>query len=187
MFVTRERYTTYSNMHLFHRDEAVRRNHLSQHVITLKMLYRGMIAGLVALLVVSCNQKSTESLIDSNPSFAFRPSKCAGPVLLKGSGNDSSFTYTFADTLSMDFSVSANCCSDSDRFDVANTVGSDTLSITIIDTAAYGCRCNCLYFIHAELAYLPEDHYVVRCRFVDLAAPYLNRDPAYLVDVYRAR
>lgn len=150
-------------------------------------LFTNMIVGLIILTSFSCKQNSTESLIDSVPSFSFRSSKCTGNVLLQRTNNDSSFTYSFTDKLMIDFSVIANCCPDSNRFIVSNTFRDDTLLIMIVDTAEYVCRCLCPYFIHAEYENLLNEHYVVRCVFKNLAAPYLNRDPLHLVNVYRTR
>lgn len=153
----------------------------------MKKIFTTIIVGFIILISYSCEEKSTESLIDSRPSFSYRYSKCTGVVTANRTSIDSSFTYTFTDKLIIDFSVVANCCPDSNRFIVSNTLRNDTLLITIVDTAEYGCKCLCPYFIHAEFENLFNDHYVVRCIFENLAAPYLNRDPLYLVSVYRTR
>ena len=142
-------------------------------------------AGLVLLALSSCKEHSTQNSFQNALSFSFRTSACVGSGFSKVSGVDSVFTYSFGDTLAIDLSVAGNCCPDSGRFDVIHEPGNDTLFITIIDTADYLCRCNCIYVIHAEIANLVENEYVVRCKLVNVDAPYLSRDPIYLVNVYR--
>ncbi len=141
--------------------------------------------GLLVLCLGSCNESSSSGPANSIPSFTFHSSHCVGSALAKAEIPDSTFVYSFSDTLAVDFSVSGNCCPDSGRFEVSHAVGVDTLVISVVDTADYGCRCLCTYFLHAEIVNLPNNHYVVRCRLVNIESPGLSRDPIYLVDVYR--
>jgi|GEM_PF-696133 len=145
----------------------------------------GITFGLLILICISCHEKSSEPELQSIVSFSSQSSKCLSHGLSKRNSFDSLFTYSFTDSLIIDFSVSANCCPDSNRFNVLYTAVNDTLIITVIDTAAYGCRCICPYLIHAEFGNLPNNHYIVRCVFVYIAAPYLSHDPIYLVNVDR--
>ena len=143
-------------------------------------------AGMIIVVFFSCPEKATNPGTQVGPVFSYNSSKCLTGLPKRGPA-DSVFVYTFTDTLSIDFSVEANCCPDSGRFVVSNRAGNDTLFITIVDTAEYVCRCICLYFIHAEIANLTGDHYVVKCHFIREKPLILSRDPIYLVDVFRSR
>lgn len=81
--------------------------------------------------------------------------------------NDSCLTYLFHDVLYVDFCASANCCPDSNRFAIRHSINRDTILVTIADTAAHLCRCNCSYFLHAEFHDLPGDRYVFVCQRQD--------------------
>ncbi len=148
---------------------------------------RTLMTALLALLLCSCKESSTNGPVTSAPTFIVRASHCLDPALARLSALDSSFVYSFVDTLIVDFAVQGNCCPDSGRFDVSHSLGGDTLVISVTDTADHLCRCICTYFIHAEISHLAKDHYVVRCRLMNVDAPGINRDPAYLVDVYPLR
>jgi hypothetical protein len=144
------------------------------------------VAGIVIVVFFSCPEKVTNPDEHTAPAFSYNVGKCIPMPTIRAFA-DSAFSYSFADTLLVDFWVIANCCPDSDRFDVISTVGTDTLFITIVDTAASLCNCTCPYFIHAEFGNLPKAHYVVRCRFTCLASPYLDRDALYLVEVHKVK
>jgi hypothetical protein len=141
-----------------------------------------IVVGLIALFCFSCKEKSTNPILEPTISFAFQSSKCLAHELARTSALDSSFTYVFHDSLLIDFTVSANCCPDSNRFHVAQSVGSDTILIAVADTAINGCRCNCPYMIHAAFTGLTNDHYVVRCTLRRSAG---IEELIYLVEVYR--
>ncbi len=143
--------------------------------------------GLLLLCDISCNENSASGPANSGPSFTFQSSHCLGTALAKTDILDSSFVYTFSDTLTVDFAVKGNCCPDSARFDVAHSLEGDTLFIAVTDTGYNICRCICTYFIHTELTGLPNDHYVVRCTMTYAHASDPGNDIVYLVDVYRAR
>jgi hypothetical protein len=140
--------------------------------------------GFLVFLCLSCNEKSTNPDNQSGISFSSRYSTCLSHGLSKSSGLDSVFTYSFTDSLVIDFSVIANCCPDSNRFVVTESAGTDTLVISVADTAENLCYCICTYMVHASFGNLPSDHYVVRCR-VGNSQGYV--DPIHLVNVYRKR
>lgn len=139
------------------------------------------VSAFVLLLCVSCKERPTGPFAFPEASFSSQYSKCLGG-LAKGSVLDSVFTYSFVDTLLIDFSVIANCCPDSNRFDVSSTVASDTIVISVADTARALCLCVCPYMIEARFANLVADHYVVRCRIGNSQG---YEDPIHLVRVDR--
>jgi hypothetical protein len=77
---------------------------------------------------------------------------------------DSCFTYQFHDALDVYFCATANCCPDTNRFLIKHEIQSDTILVTIADTAAHLCRCNCSYMLHAEFLNLRGDQYVFVCQ-----------------------
>jgi hypothetical protein len=96
---------------------------------------------------------------------------CKSGQLGKGShATDSCFTYQFTNALDVYFCASANCCPDSNRFSIRNEIRSDTIFVTIADTAAHLCRCNCTYMLHAEFHDLPKDRYVFLCSREDYSS-----------------
>ncbi len=138
--------------------------------------------GLTALLCFSCKEKSANPETQAPGSFSYESSKCMRGVLQKASVSDSVFTYTFSDKLIIDFSVTANCCPDSNRFSVSSTTGIDTIVVAVVDTAQNLCKCICPYMIHAEFGNLPNDHYVVHCTIGNSQG---YTDPIHLVNVYK--
>jgi hypothetical protein len=135
--------------------------------------------GLIFLSYFSCNEKSVNWEVDTT--FSYRSSKCMTAYSLSSS-MDSSFVYSFDDSLVIDFSVRANCCPDSDRFNVSYVFEEDTIINTVVDTAQNVCYCTCPYIIHEVFKNLPGNHYVVRCKLDNYKGTF---DPIYLVDVYR--
>ena len=132
---------------------------------------------------VCCDDKTTNPTTQRSPAFSFKSSTCLA-VLVKGSLYDSIFVYSFADTLMIDFSVEANCCPDSNRFLVSCISTTDTIDVCVRDTAENGCRCICPYIIHAEIANLPGDLYVVRCAMDSSSGV---RNPVHVVTVRRTK
>ena len=86
---------------------------------------------------------------------------CQDGELSKAATGDSCFTYQFDSDLILDFCVSANCCPDSGRFTLEQAIQNDSITITVLDTAANLCFCDCSYIIHAEFYDMPEDMYYV--------------------------
>jgi hypothetical protein len=138
--------------------------------------------GFIVILFFSCKDKSTNPATQSSISFSSQYSRCLSHGLSKSSGIDSVFTYSFTQNLIIDFSVFANCCPDSNRFNITNIIGTDTLIISVADTARSQCNCICLYMIYVEFGNLSNDHYVVRCRIGNSQG---YDDPIHLVNVYR--
>ncbi|MBK8944630.1 MAG: hypothetical protein IPM32_05080 [Ignavibacteriae bacterium] len=121
---------------------------------------------LIFLFVYSCSENS---LSDNNEEINFKAHQIAGCnnsySLEKINFSDSCFNYTFDETLKIDFCVYGNCCPDSNRFDVNYELNSDTIYVTVTDTAANLCRCLCNYKIHLELTGLQKDQYVFYSNF----------------------
>jgi hypothetical protein len=137
----------------------------------------------VVLWFLSCNGQSVDQESQHPLSFSYRSSKCLSAYSHVIS-LDSSFVYSFVDSLVLDFSVRANCCPDSDRFAVTHVPSIDTLIISIVDTAQNLCYCTCRYLIHVQFKNLQGDHYVVRCKLTNYRGIV---DPIYLVNVYREK
>ncbi len=78
--------------------------------------------------------------------------------------SDSCFTYDFQTALVVDFCANGNCCPDSARFSFAHRITSDSVIVTIVDTAANLCHCTCRYLLHTEYPFLPADRYLYVCR-----------------------
>ena len=139
-------------------------------------------AAMLCFFSLSCAKLTTDP--GASITFSARSSKCLTHNTPGVNGLDSLFLYSFPDSLVLDFSVKANCCPDSNRFSISQTTGSDTIVVTVTDTAENGCRCVCPYMIHTSFESLPYDRYVVRCR---LCASGDCDDPIYLVEVVRSR
>ena len=141
------------------------------------------IAVVIAFLFVSCKEKSADPGDQGPVTSSFQSSKCGGGGLLKTMAKDSLFTYTFTDRLVIDFSLSGNCCPDSNRYSVSSVAGTDTIVIAVVDTAEHLCRCMCQYIIRSEFLNLPNDHYVVKCTLTD--PPLGEPIQMHRADVYR--
>ena len=125
---------------------------------------------LVSLLLViyslSCSEDSlTKSSVQDVQFFAYQVAGCNHNSLGKTAINDSCFSYSFTDTLKVDFCVLGNCCPDSNRFVTNYEINSDTLFITVSDTAANLCRCICNYTIHLDISGLQSDSYLFYCNY----------------------
>ena len=132
----------------------------------------------------SCKDKSInpESILE--PTFTSQVSGCVLRGLAKGTDLDSMFTYTFDQSLSIDFSMWANCCTDSESFIVHSAIHTDTILITVVDSSQNFCDCICPYIVHVEAKDVPLDRYIVRCRMGD--GKYFL-DPIHLVVVSRTK
>jgi len=91
----------------------------------------------------------------------YQANGCQSGELSKAAVGDSCFSYQFDADLIIDFRVSANCCPDSNRFVLSTDIRSDTIAISVQDTAANLCLCTCNYIVHAEFYDMPEDMYYV--------------------------
>lgn len=123
-----------------------------------------VLALLLIFAIVGCRDKSTNPGTSLPPSFTSQVSRCLAIGLPRHNDLDSVFTYSFDQNLVMDFSVIADCCSDSSQFIISDTLSADTIIVSIANTAIGVCDCLCPRIVHAELTNLPEDHYVVLCR-----------------------
>ena len=123
------------------------------------MKTRILILMLVVGILAVC-QKSTNSPSESQAAGdLIQLDGCARNALEKASDADSCLTYTFGDILTVDFCVTANCCPDTDRFQLDYSIGAGSIHVTVLDTAKNLCRCICPYLIHTEFTELSEDSY----------------------------
>ena len=94
---------------------------------------------------------------------------------------DTCFDYRFGETLIVEFCARANCCPDSNRFSVRHRISSDTIYVTLADTAAPLCRCACSYRLVMAFEDLPGRSYLFFCTREDYSSQYVS----YSRRVYR--
>lgn len=87
-----------------------------------------------------------------------------------GGESDTCFDYQFGETLVFRFCASANCCPDSSRFAVKHRISSDTIYVTVSDTAAHLCRCFCSYRLVMAFEELEYDSYSIICTREDYSS-----------------
>jgi hypothetical protein len=146
----------------------------------------------ILCMFISCKDKSTNADNTKSPTFFYETSKCISSVSSSSSilarelitTPDSIFSYSFSQNLILDFSAIGNCCPDSNRFTLGQEIRSDTIFVTVIDTAQNLCHCNCIYMVHVEITDLAQDNYTVRCR---LGNGQTFIDPTHLVNVVRKK
>lgn len=114
--------------------------------------------------IYSCSN-STSPNSNLNSSFKQIPG-CNNQMLFKTFA-DSNFTYTFDTYADISFSLPANCCPENNRFDQITLLNDNTITITVIDTAAQLCRCICNYELNIKVMELIENHYTFICVYGD--------------------
>ena len=118
---------------------------------------------------LSCSKDSPTRSLEKEASFvSYQIGGCNHNSLGKASFDDSCFVYSFDDTLKIDFCVVGNCCPDSNRFVADYKIKSDTLFVTVTDTSANLCHCNCNYTFHLEFSGLENDKYLFYCKYDEL-------------------
>lgn len=133
---------------------------------TLSRVCLGLMFILLVIYTSSCSEDSlTKSSAQEIKFTSYQVAGCNHNYLEKRTNNDSCFSYSFMDTLKIDFCVFGNCCPDSNRFITNYEINSDTLFITVSDTAANLCHCICNYTIHMEFSGLREDKYLFYCNY----------------------
>jgi hypothetical protein len=127
---------------------------------------RIIVVVLVFLLLTSCAEltSSDKEKVDSR---AYQIPGCIPGLLRDRNENNTGFSYVFDDTLSVDLSLNANCCPDSNRFDYSFIIVSDTIKFSVVDTAENLCRCICDYIVHADMIHLEQDTYIFKCIYYD--------------------
>jgi hypothetical protein len=119
------------------------------------------------IIIISCNDKSTDTVEKEVKATLYQLPGCpshSGSLNKVSTWGDSCFTYTFKDTLKIDFCLYGNCSPDHDRFDLSYHISSDTIYVAAKDTAKNIANCMCTYTIHAEFENLNLDHYVFNCK-----------------------
>lgn len=104
---------------------------------------------------------------------AYQIPGCQDQYTLTKKSEDSTFSYSFNDTLKVEFRVSGNCCPDSNRFIATNSIKNDTIYVTVNDTSINGCYCNCYYTMHMEITGLVKDKYFFYCDYPGMY-PYMD-------------
>ncbi len=123
---------------------------------------------IAALMLPGCSKSVSPE--DDQTRIVQIPGCKSGQLGKSSQSTDSCFTYQFHDALVVYFCATANCCPDTDRFLIRHQTRSDTILVTIADTAAHLCRCSCTYMLHAEFHNLPGDHYVFVCQREDYSS-----------------
>lgn len=137
-----------------------------------------LVTAAVFVTSFSACQKSTEP--DTVDVHGFQIPGCNGQFR-KAASADSCFSYQFHEELIVDFCASGNCCPDSDRFSFEHAITNDTIIVTVADTAARACRCNCLYLLRVEFQNLQHSSYLLICKRQDNSSQVV----LYSVRVYR--
>ena len=119
---------------------------------------------LILLLVLVIGSVNCKKAITQSPDFRgigdlIQLDGCARGALEKTSDADSCFTWSFTENLIADFCVTANCCPDTDRFQLGYSIKAGAIHVMVQDTAQNLCRCICPYLIHAEFSELEKDSY----------------------------
>ena len=126
---------------------------------------------LVLLYAISCTtENSTEPESEIITFNAYQDGGCNYTTLAKTTLNDSCFSYSFEDTLKIDFCVIANCYPDSSRFVIDYDIHLDTIFVSVADTAESICHCICNYTIHLDLVGLSQSQYFFSCDYNDTTA-----------------
>ncbi len=120
----------------------------------------------ILFYLFSCSTDNSTNPEDETITFsAYQVGGCNSTPLAKIAENDSCFSYSFNDTLKVDFCVTANCCPDSQRFVTDYNIKSDTIFVEVVDTAARLCRCICNYTVHLDLVGLSNNQYFFNCNY----------------------
>lgn len=134
----------------------------------MRRLILTFLVSVIWCLFQSCFDNVTDTQHHQNEKKAelYQIPGCAGhkPALAELTAADSCFSYEFETSLIVEFCITANCCPDSNRFELSFEVVDDTITVVIADTAANLCRCVCTYHIHAEFTNLPLNRYHITCQ-----------------------
>ena len=123
---------------------------------------------LLGFFVLSCDLWENSDSPEPGENSIYQIGGCAGNLgLRKAASRDSCFSWEFGNQLWVEFCVTANCCPDSNRFDLEYKISGNTIFVAVEDTARNLCRCICPYIIHLELHNLPLNHYYFKCTYGD--------------------
>jgi len=129
----------------------------------------------IMINLISCSGSVSD--IDNESNLIYQVPGCQNSALMDNTASDSGFSYSFGQNLIVDFYVSANCCPDSNRFELFDRICNDTIYVTVIDTADHLCDCICNYQIHFEKCNLPLNSYLFYCKY--------NDEVLYAIRVFR--
>ena len=123
-----------------------------------------VLAAFILINVSSCSEESSTGHSTGAVIFSeYQVPGCNNSGLDKTLYNDTCFVYRFDEKLSIDCCVNANCCPDSNRFDILQQIYGDTIVVTVADTAAHLCKCMCNYIVRLEWENLPKNAYTFIC------------------------
>ena len=134
---------------------------------TFNFLFSVFIIFIIVLYILSCSETTVPQKADVN-FVAYQIPGCNKNALSKTANPDSCFNYSFDKTLKIDFCVTGNCCPDSNRFISSYKLKSDTIFVTVKDTAANNCDCFCNYKFKLEFKNLKKDSYIFYCDYNNL-------------------
>lgn len=134
---------------------------------------------ILSSVFISCADTSTDNSKTVQVNL-YQVGGCKSHSLPKVSSSDTSFSYSFTDTLVVDFWAFGGCNTRPNLFALSYNIQDDTIFVTAIDTVL-GSKCLCRYLIQAEFANLPLDHYV----FYGIVPGNESVLPTYIEDVYK--
>ncbi|MEW6196745.1 MAG: hypothetical protein AB1521_16485 [Bacteroidota bacterium] len=120
-----------------------------------------LLFSVVLVIFAGCSDSVTS---DENSKASIKQvGGCTSAAFKKDAGQtDSCFSYEFHNDLKVQFCAPGNCCPDSNRFTGEYRISTDTIVVTIEDTAANLCKCMCNYNIRAELEGLLLNRYLFK-------------------------
>jgi hypothetical protein len=133
----------------------------------MKMMSRVIWIGVLVCLIFSllaCSESTTKPKTESH---VYQVGRCQHNMIKEAVADDSCFTATFAQDLVIGLCLVANCCPDTNRFELSTQIKNDTILIVAADTAASLCRCLCNYKVRAEFSNPPLSQYLVLCSYGD--------------------
>ncbi|TFH66053.1 MAG: hypothetical protein E4G91_00170 [Candidatus Zixiibacteriota bacterium] len=128
-----------------------------------RVFWFGILACLI-LSLLACSESTTKPKTES---LVYQVGRCQHSAGIAALAEDSCFTATFTKNLLVDLCLVANCCPDTNRFALSTLINSDTILITVADTASSLCDCLCNYKVRAEFQNLPLLQYLVLCSYND--------------------
>ena len=128
-------------------------------------------AAFYCVLLMACNN-STQP--ETPTAMLFQAQGCLPQSTVKAAA-PACFSYWFDDVLLVEFCTEGNCCPNSNRFRFSSEIRTDTIFVTVADTAANLCRCTCTYMLHAGFRDLEFDSYVFICMKDDKSLLYSER------------
>jgi hypothetical protein len=119
---------------------------------------------LTSFIFITCSEGTSPI---NNSDILFRQVPGCGNIILPKPAGDSSFSYSFDNSLKINLNLPANCCPDTNRFDYIYTIDEEEINFIAVDTAAHLCKCICNYTIEIVINDLDRDNYQFICTYYD--------------------